>query len=554
MISPSGDVYLGTVPWNKDYKHIYEPGLGNPSAVLAFLPNHTSNYTFIREDSNIRVPYNADTLYGINYCGYQNDGKWFFAFVTTVTYVSNNTTLLHLVEDIWQTWGEYLVWKACLVQREHVSSDALGQWRAPEPSMSLESVIVGENDFNTLSYNAVVIGTNAIPHLKAGVGGTIFSQHTEADFDGSDPVSGGYYNTIFSGAKYYGFTFSQSGAFINFLNNLNLCGAAESICTMFMVPSSFLQVGSDYAVTGYASGGIDEGFSAPQTLGGGYSPRNKKCLTYPYAYAVITDHSGGEMDVKYEDCNTWGAVNYRFQQGLDATAQIFLTLTSYMGQALDTSHMMPIAQNPQCSWVYSAYQNWAAQNSAVIQNKQNWNMLGMAGGLLTTVAGALLFSTGIGAPAGGTLGALGLTSMEAAGATMALSGLGAGMGALRSQTGIMADIDAQSKTPNQRTGSSSGNSLQGIAHNEGGYRCVALQAESARRLDAFFDVFGYEVDIVKIPNVTGRPNWNYVKTVGANMTGTIPSDRLAAMNAHLDAGVTFWHTASIGNYALANGV
>jgi hypothetical protein len=67
-------------------------------------------------------------------------------------------------------------------------------------------------------------------------------------------------------------------------------------------------------------------------------------------------------------------------------------------------------------------------------------------------------------------------------------------------------------------------------------------------------VLGYEVDRVKVPNLTGRPNWNYVRTEGAACTGTIPADRLAVMDATLDRGMTFWHTSDVGNYALPNGV
>ena len=81
---------------------------------------------------------------------------------------------------------------------------------------------------------------------------------------------------------------------------------------------------------------------------------------------------------------------------------------------------------------------------------------------------------------------------------------------------------------------------------------MVLEYHSAKRLDMFFDVFGYQIDEVKVPNLTGRPSWNYVKTVGANMTGTIPADRLRTINQSLDSGITFWHTTDVGNYALNN--
>ena len=553
MISPQGTVWLGTVPWDSSYRNVWYEGMLNKQLIISqFMTMQTSNYTYIREDTNIRVPYNADSIYGINYCMYQNDGVWFCAFVNTITYVNNATSLLHLAEDVWHTWGMYLNVKSCMVMREHVNSDNLGEWRAPEPAIELEQVVLAEQEFNEVSYNSIVVGVNAIPHLKTS--GSIFAQHTEDDFDGSDPVAGGYYNAIYSGAAYYGFTSSQISSLSNFLNNLNMCGAAESICCMFMVPSAFLTTDSDFRVTAYASGGVDGSFPAPQYHSDGYVPRNNKCLTFPYAYASITDNSGGNMDVKYEDCNTWGLVSYRLQQGLDPTAQIFVTLRDYMRQSINFSHMMPVAQNPQCSWVYSAYQNWAAQNADVISNKKMWNALNMAAGGLMTGIGVALLATGGGAPVGGPLSALGLTTIEAAGLTTAMAGVGKMYGAGSNVTGLAAEIDAQSKIPNHTAGGSSSNSLQGIARNEGACIFYGLQRKSAERLDAFFDMFGYAIDTVKVPNLTGRPSWNYVKTVGAQMGGTIPADRLSIMNKCFDDGITFWHNSDIGNYALNNSI
>lgn len=524
----------------------------NKSTIIStFMSMQTTNYTYIREDTNIRVPYNADSLYGINYCMYQNDGVWFCAFVNTITYVNNSTSLLHLSEDVWHTWGMYLVLKACLVAREHVTTDTLGQWRAPEPAIELEQVVLTAQEFNDMTFNTIVVGVNAIPHLKAGSSGTIFDQHSEDDFDGSDPVAGGYYNAIYSGAAYYAFGYSQITALSNFLNNLNMCGAAESICCMFMVPSAMVTVGSDYSITSY--GGYTTGsFNAPQYHSNGYVPRNKKCLTFPYAFASIVDWSGGSMDVKYEDCNSWGVVKYRFQQGLDPTAQLFVTMDDYMGQSINYAQSLPVAQNPQCSWVYSAYQTWMAQNAQNINNKERWSKLNLLGGLVIAGVGAGLIASGIGAPAGGPLAGLGLSAMTTTGLGIAASGTGTAISATKGLDTIEAEIDAQSKVPNHVAGTSSSNSLQGIGRNEGGYVCYGLQRQSAERLDMFFDMFGYAIDEVKVPNLTGRPSWNYVKTVGAQMGGTIPSDRLAFMNQCLDSGITFWHNSNVGNYALSN--
>lgn len=553
MKAPTGIVWLGHVPWDSSYRHVWYEGMIDKNQILTqFMTMNTNNYTYIRQDTNIRVPYNADTLYGINYCMYKNGDMWFCAFVNTITFLNNETSTLHLQEDIWHTWGEYAVFHPCLVDREHVSEDGLGQWRAPEPQMSLEESILSEQRFTELSFDTVVVGTNAIPHLKVNATGTIFTAHSETDFDGNEAVSGSFYNHIYSGLRYYAFTGSDRTALSNFLNNLNKAGAAESVACMFMVPSSLITIGTDHVVTDYGSTFPDRSYLAYRVSALGYTPRNKKCLTYPYCYFAVTDFNGGIMELKYEDCDTWGEVNLQFEQGLDATAALICTTKNYQGVPLDYHHSMVLAQNPQCAWVYEAFYNWMAQNSSTQQMKLNMNMVDIAIGLGLAGVGAFLVSTGAGAPAGGALGSFGLSAAEAAGFSALLGGLGKGAAGIRAESERKAQIESQKKVPNHISGQSSSNTLQGLDRNMGGYMRMGLNRKSAERLDAFFDVFGYAVDTVKVPNLTGRRAWNYVKTVGANLGGNIPADRLTAMNQRLDEGMTFWHNHDVGNYSLDN--
>lgn len=553
MKAPQGTVWLGTVPWDSSYRHVWYEGMMDKSAIIrTFMTKQTDNYSYNRQDTNIRVPYNADDIYGVNYCMYRNGEMWFCAFVNTITYTNNETSTLNLQEDIWHTWGDRLTFHPCLVEREHVSHDGLGEWRAPEPQIALEESILSEQRFVDLSFDTVVVGTNAIPHLKSGVSGSIFTAHAESEIDGSDAVSGGFYNHIYSGLKYYAFGGNDRTALSNFLNNLNMAGAAESVACMFMVPSALIAISAEHEIVTYGSTYPDRSYQAYEVSATGYAPRNKKCLTYPYCYFVVTDFNGGVMELKYEDCDTWGEVNLRFEQGLDATAALICTTRNYQGVQVDYHHSLVLSQNPQCAWVYEAFQNWMAQNSSVQQVKQNMNLIEIGVGLGMTAVGAALVASGVGVPAGGAMGAFGLSTVEAAGIGMAASGVGKGMSAVQQEVGRTAEIAAQKKVPNHISGQSSSNSLQGLDRNMGGYMRMGLNRKSAERLDAFFDVFGYQVDTVKAPNLIGRRSWNYVKTVGANMSGDVPADRLGAMNSRLDEGMTFWHNADVGNYSLDN--
>lgn len=74
-------------------------------------------------------------------------------------------------------------------------------------------------------------------------------------------------------------------------------------------------------------------------------------------------------------------------------------------------------------------------------------------------------------------------------------------------------------------------------------------------IDDYFTRFGYKINRVKIPNITGRTYWNYVE-IGASEDigyGDVPSQYMEIINQACRKGVTIWHNHSnIGNFALDN--
>lgn len=64
-----------------------------------------------------------DELIKYNYCMYQNknySNKWFYAFITGMRYVNDNTTFINIQTDVWQTWQFDLVFKRSFVEREMI--------------------------------------------------------------------------------------------------------------------------------------------------------------------------------------------------------------------------------------------------------------------------------------------------------------------------------------------------------------------------------------------------------------------------------------------------
>ena len=74
------------------------------------------------------------------------------------------------------------------------------------------------------------------------------------------------------------------------------------------------------------------------------------------------------------------------------------------------------------------------------------------------------------------------------------------------------------------------------------------------KLDKFFDMYGYATNTVKVPNMEGRESWNYVKTRGVIISGSIPVDAMDRIKAMFDNGVRFWHGDFVGQYNRSNKV
>ena len=84
---------------------------------------------------------------------------------------------------------------------------------------------------------------------------------------------------------------------------------------------------------------------------------------------------------------------------------------------------------------------------------------------------------------------------------------------------------------------------------------MSIKAEFAKIIDDYFSMFGYKTNEVKIPNLTGRQNWNYVKTIDCNITGNLPQQDLQEIKDMFDNGLTIWHnTGTFLDYSQNNNI
>lgn len=73
---------------------------------------------------------------------------------------------------------------------------------------------------------------------------------------------------------------------------------------------------------------------------------------------------------------------------------------------------------------------------------------------------------------------------------------------------------------------------------------MSIKKEYLKIIDDYFSMFGYKVNETKIPNLTGRRNWNYVKTIDINIEANIPQADLTEIKEEFNSGITIWHNTS----------
>ena len=519
VITPQSDVYLLKVPL--EINDINQLTFSNATTQYNYfnsLPKlSVNNFTYQRKDGTIRYGANFDSLINYNYVMYRNDAfsnKWFYAYVTDMQYLNDNVTAITIKTDVWQTWQFDLTFKRTFVEREHVNSDTIGEHTLDE-GLELGDYVINSSttlkpDKATTDYNG-----NAINWILP-----IVFQVTElvSGLSISSSMYDSSYNNVFSGLKYFAVTSYSSARDI--INRYDNAGKGDSIIAIFLAPKEFLQGAKVFGELGYnVYIPQDNGYastllstttvSRPATVNG-YTPKNNKLFVYPFSYVYVTNNVGTDTTFRFEDFESATPKFYiggALGQGC-TTKLCPVSYKKYTSNAEVFEYGVTGAKYPVCAWSSDYYTNWVTQN-AVNQG------LSIATGLI---------NTGVNASYGNVLGM----------GTSLLSSVG----------GVMAQRYQAQVHPDQAKGNTSGSDLLVGWNRYFTVDCMSVRAEVARTIDEFFSMFGYKVSRVKIPNRTGRRNWNYVKTVGCYIEADIPQDDLQEIKSMFDKGITLWHNPS----------
>lgn len=511
-ITPQGQLYLCKTPLENDYKN--QLTFSNANAQLSYfnsvIQHSFDNYTYIKKDNIVQVGKNIDEIIDCNYLFYKNTGftnKYYFCFITNMEYVNENCTRITFETDCYQTWLFQIQYKQSFVEREHVNDDTIGLHTVPE---NLET---GEYIVNSSSYY------DGLDNLKYIIQCTEWSTTDE-----DKPLATNFGGVYMAGGAY---VCSTIGEVVNILQAFAGRGKSDAVYNLYMIPASMItNTSGSLQYSGQSSPNTDTKSITKVNTINGYTPINKKLLTFPFNYMLISNNNGSSNILHYERFSG-NSCNFTIKGVPTVGGSIKIIPTNYDSNLNSEEEGLIAGKLPTLNWSDDEYTNWLTQNSVNIG-------LGIASSGLTIVGGLGMMATGGGAMAG--------ASAVVSGAMSIANELGA--------------VYQHSLQPNSAKGNVNGGDINVCDHKNGFYFYkMSIKEEYARIIDNYFSMFGYKINRVKAPNITGRSNWNYVKTINCNFDGDIPQTDLNIIKAMFNNGVTLWHNPStIYNYSNSNGI
>lgn len=200
---------------------------------------------------------------------------------------------------------------------------------------------------------------------------------------------------------------------------------------------------------------------------------------------------------------------------------------------------------PVLNWNKDVYADWLITNSASLNTQKNFGNIGIGMGFTSALAGIL---TGISAVASGgsLLPAYGLIGGGLAGIFS---------GGHQVQNALDQDYE-HSLIPNSSVGLASGGDINFCGDSAGFFFYhYSIKREFAKMIDNYFDMYGYKVNSLEVPQLSTRTNWNYLKIIDPNIEGdNIPEKDINIYKQMLIQGITFWHNPNtFRDYSQSNG-
>lgn len=612
--TPQTEVHLlSNVPFNFSYNNVMDFDTINEQTSYFINKSKLTfeDLTHQRVNNNaINLEVAYEELYDVNYMMFQNDripGKWFYAFITNYDFVSPNVTRITYQIDVFQTWLFEMEWQTTYVEREHTkrfNDDGTPVINTLEEDLNYGTdyrtyykekcnndniiwlvaitkspieILIGQTTATTrrvanitqpLNYTLVPIDLDGLLVTINGVApGDTFLMSL-----GSDPNTVGQLVSLFY-TPYVPFTYTVDA-------NNNLTTADGNIT--FIQGSGvggFYKYGGNYSWEPQSYVVSEDMYSLMPTY------EESKLYMYPYTLIELTDMQGNTVTLKPQNFNS-KRLRFDIMACISSQPKTAIYPYGYLGNTTgDVKDFtcgiinnnicdVPIVDDYTASYMQAnrnsiattnkyamdnalrgINQNNASNrlNNAIINRQQQYTegegKAGMVASLLRADVGGALTS--------GYQAIKNYDLREAQRAQMNLNNKFSNENLMINAEQSIGLTQAKIQDINNipPTVSNLGNNTMfdtGWKNMHFYVMIKTVRQEYVTQLTNYFKMFGYKVNKLEIPDTKSRENYNYIKTIDANIIGNIPANDLSAIKGIFDKGVTIWHTDSVGDYSLAN--
>lgn len=521
-IIPDSDIILLKCPLELDNKN--QITFSNAEAQFNYFNSlqkiTLDSASYVRKDDSIRVPELLEDILQYNYLMYRNhnySNKWIYAFITNSEYLNDNCTRIDFETDPFQTWQFDLEYKKSFVIREHTNDDTIGANILDEGLDTGEMITI---NYSSVRYSLdgckIVVMSTYDPYAPTGA---------NPDFNGIIPFNG-----IMYGCPMWAFDYTNLPGLQSFIQEVVSARSASAIQGMFMCPSELLTGYIDTqnhnkiiaSTTVYSN--IETFYpKSTATPYSDYTPKNNKCYCWPYHFLEVSNSNGEKQQYRIEDFQKDERGNLLFTNYMALQVGISgrLCPTNYKGTLTalyENDESVTLSKFPACQWSSDYYTNWLTQNGV---------------NMIRTIARQA-----------GNVGIDASAFTQATGAGDIMSTGASGGSTASTVTDLIGKHVEARLNANQVAGDNSGDVSFAMGVNGYTFLEKRCKLQNLKIVDDYFTMFGYKTNLLKVPNITGRSNWNYVETESANIIADIPQKDLDEIKRMFNSGITLWHTTT----------
>lgn len=519
------------------------------------------NMSYIRMDSNqLQVGLAFKDVINTNYLSFKNtsDTTEYYAFITDVKYIADDTTLISFSIDPFVTYFDK-VNVLGHIEREHADYSKLNT--IPEDIGTGDYVqtkgTVLTNHTADVPRFAIVTTTVLLDQPEGYSGGTdaLFNHGVQQPYNYYIIPAGGLYNVKFEDkilADISQFTqiYANSPELVNKIVSMQVVDTIpipHSISKHEIGENQYEYsiggVGSNMFLTNISLFGNLIGININKLYTNNYSITtglsntldSSKLNNYPYSLIELTN---GRQNIQFKpELFSSSQIAINETRSLENDIQVAYTVNNYadeLGQnnrlTIPASLKLPIISTELAAYLQS--RDNAYLTTAFTQVATGIGLIALSGA-----------TGGAGAAAAGLLGA-----SQIAGVSSITSGVGNAIG---STIDRYKSVDKAKRSPNNVIGNEG--TLINMNLNTQVYLITKQQTPEYRKIIGdYFKMYGWRVLRYGSPNIKTRKAFNYVKMNEVVIKGVVPQFAKEQITNMLLNGMTFWHSKNVGDYSLDN--